>query len=556
MRQIFFFQIVLVTVLLFSGGCRDSNSGQAKSRSGKTTVVDRSSAAAAETSNFGAAPRFTHKDHFAYVRIDIRRLLANPKMAEIEWDELFKPIFSAAGNLFSSVNDIDALTFIADQQLFGLLASIDEESTQSLPLVVVVTGQRVAAADAFGQDFSQVGSDAEQVFVDSAGATKVWLFDDENVVFGPTTLIDKLLGEHAGNGGLLLSTRSNQEAAISGNVLISPIRPTLKSFLGPMRAMVPEVNNIIKAVDALDRFDFAMDLTAAELGSGNFSFSDSTRAAEFRTQLIDYAKSMSSVNQGFSMPSDMDDMAVQSSKQLQIWPKVMSEITQDGLSVTANQRNVAIVVRRPRSLDDLLTAMVDDAKSLAILSERSERLQRVGHALLSYYEVNREFPLPTWSVAPDEGKFSWRVAVLPLLGHEEIYSQFNLNESWDSPHNMRVAENIPPEYLTRIEVIGGPDGPFVEGRALTLENVTDEHEATVMIAEAPPADDYLWHRPSSIPFAKNDGLPQLGMQNESGVLVVTFSGELKTLSRKSVPSFRAALTHNAGDRVGRQGFQR
>src|SRR5262249_39482337 len=41
---------------------------------------------------------------------------------------------------------------------------------------------------------------------------------------------------------------------------------------------------------------------------------------------------------------------------------------------------------------------------------------------------------------------SWRVALLPHIGQESLYKQFNLDEPWDGPNNKKLLEKMPKVY--------------------------------------------------------------------------------------------------------------
>ena len=44
---------------------------------------------------------------------------------------------------------------------------------------------------------------------------------------------------------------------------------------------------------------------------------------------------------------------------------------------------------------------------------------------------------------------SWRVHILPFLDEAELYEQFRLDESWDSPHNQALLIKMPAAYESR-----------------------------------------------------------------------------------------------------------
>jgi hypothetical protein len=69
-------------------------------------------------------------------------------------------------------------------------------------------------------------------------------------------------------------------------------------------------------------------------------------------------------------------------------------------------------------------------------------------ALGDYVNVNKRLPK---NITNKEGKplLSWRVELLKYGGGAELnlYKQFNLDEPWNSPHNMDVALTVPFQYI-------------------------------------------------------------------------------------------------------------
>src|SRR5262249_32600764 len=41
---------------------------------------------------------------------------------------------------------------------------------------------------------------------------------------------------------------------------------------------------------------------------------------------------------------------------------------------------------------------------------------------------------------------SWRVLILPYVEQGDLYSQFKLDEAWDSPNNLPLLEKMPAVY--------------------------------------------------------------------------------------------------------------
>jgi hypothetical protein len=129
---------------------------------------------------------------------------------------------------------------------------------------------------------------------------------------------------------------------------------------------------------------------------------------------------------------------------------------------------------------------------------------------------------------------SWRVKLLPHLGHEELYRQFQLDQPWDSPHNIRLLPQMPAAYRaphrsdsdakpysTYFQVFTGPDttfgpsrsgspfGPPFEARArFKILGIPNGASNVIMIAEAARA--VSWTKPDDLAYAPDQPLPALG----------------------------------------------
>ena len=62
------------------------------------------------------------------------------------------------------------------------------------------------------------------------------------------------------------------------------------------------------------------------------------------------------------------------------------------------------------------------------------------------YDANSHFPAA--AVYDKNGKplLSWRVMVLPYIEQDALYKEFHLDEPWDSDHNKKLLEKMPPLF--------------------------------------------------------------------------------------------------------------
>ena len=102
-------------------------------------------------------------------------------------------------------------------------------------------------------------------------------------------------------------------------------------------------------------------------------------------------------------------------------------------------------------------------------TKSANNMREIVLAILNYESAHQH--LPTW-FGSDELKhpMSWRVAILPFLGHQELFEKYNPEEPWDSEANEEVLKNMPdvfrhpsfPQDSTSTNYIGiaGRNGAF------------------------------------------------------------------------------------------------
>ena len=135
-------------------------------------------------------------------------------------------------------------------------------------------------------------------------------------------------------------------------------------------------------------------------------------------------------------------------------------------------------------------------------------MQKISAAFQKYLSENRCLPAPAIYDSTRRPLLSWRVDLLPYLGHQQLYSHFRLDEAWDSPHNRQLLPAIPPEYQSperfddRTNYLApagagtafpGPQGFGQHG--LMLSDIEDGPANTVILFEADDEAAVPWTRP-------------------------------------------------------------
>ena len=95
----------------------------------------------------------------------------------------------------------------------------------------------------------------------------------------------------------------------------------------------------------------------------------------------------------------------------------------------------------------LLLPAIQSAREAARRMTASNNLKQIGLAMHNHHAAYRALPAP--AITDDDGEplLSWRVAILPFLGEQELYSRFRTDEPFDSPHNLALAQETPDAFV-------------------------------------------------------------------------------------------------------------
>jgi len=213
------------------------------------------------------------------------------------------------------------------------------------------------------------------------------------------------------------------------------------------------------------------------------------------------------------------------------------------------------------------------------LIESKKDLEAIGQGLL-YYSDNfgglppARFNMPSTRTNPKAttSGLSWRVAVLPFIGEDDLYKEFDLDQPWDSPNNLKLVGRMPKIYahplasdkqkqegFTHYRVFVGQgtlfDPSLVRPGELGLRRVgvrigdiTDGRGNTLLVAEA--AEPIEWTRPDDLPFVPNKPLAKLGGSFSMGFNILTADGKVH-LVRQNAKDFalRGLITRNGGEAI-------
>jgi prepilin-type processing-associated H-X9-DG protein len=206
----------------------------------------------------------------------------------------------------------------------------------------------------------------------------------------------------------------------------------------------------------------------------------------------------------------------------------------------------------------LLMSFLTTARADTQRQQSVNHLKQIGLAFHNYHSVNDHFPPPVlYGGKSGRVPYSWRVAILPYLEAQPLYSQYNFDEPWDGPNNRRLIDHMPAVYgypgaglkpgHTAYFVFTGPEAALGKGDRPTVADILDGTSNTILAVEA--RREVPWTKPEDIPFDSHVAPPELGGFTPYGFNVLFGDGSVRLIKKSVDPSVLKALITRAGREV-------
>jgi len=213
----------------------------------------------------------------------------------------------------------------------------------------------------------------------------------------------------------------------------------------------------------------------------------------------------------------------------------------------------------------LLLPAVQQAREAARRSQCMNNLKQIGLALHNYHDMYQSFP-PAY-IADENGKpmHSWRVLILPFLGEDQLYSQYDFSEPWDGPKNSQLLARMPTVYacpsdptpqgrtVTSYAVPVGPNGIFNGSQVTRISDITDGTSNTLMVGEV-SGGAIPWMKPEDVDITKSPGIGApcgFGSHHAGGANFTLADGSARFISKSiAQPTLDALYTRSGNEAVG------
>ena len=260
----------------------------------------------------------------------------------------------------------------------------------------------------------------------------------------------------------------------------------------------------------------------------------------------------------------------------------------------------------------LLVPVVSNARVATRRAVSVNNLKQIGLAFHNYHAEKAYFPASiNLGGKAKRIPYSWRVAILPYIGEQELYKAYNFDEPWDGPNNRKLIDKMPAVYgypgpdgtpssrrhsayfvfagdSTAVGIgpsrsgalMGGEVGMgSLSGRGAGIEQGKDEkanpREENPRTEASPPVPSILqitdgtsntilaveaqreipWTKPEDIPFTMNGPLPDMGGFTADGFNALFADGSVKYL-KKTIPAlvFKALITRDGGEVISSDSY--
>jgi len=567
--------LCLGLALLLASGCSTPNevSGVARQNVQAPVIYDSSDDANPNggTTNSASPPvskeklarlSFLHNDHFGLVSIRPGRFL------EMEARSTETPAISSAleqimapliGSSNAQLRNIERIWILLDRD------GLDLMSFEQMPVVWMIDFQ-----ESFSWDQSEIimgdnnepSSDAEQ----QPTPLSYKILNPQRLAIGSPLQINKFQETSRLQPALLSRLNLiNEEADISGLLVIEPIQRPLEQTLGLFARFGEQARGIANLPEQVRSLSFEFSAFEDTSILGSLEAKDEKTADDlFLTfsGLTSMLESMAPLNgmpvNGTAGANELDspidlmatDVLEKISEEIKV--KSLTQIDQAG-------KFLKIRLKRPSDLENLIAAMSTDYLATRHLEQRRERLEKIGKGMEEYEKKHGHLP-PLNGDGGGEGsvrEFNWRVAILPYLGEQELYDQFDFDQPWDSPQNLAVAQRIPDVFQgdgndpigTSLRVAAGAEQASVpatrwhasfgktavyrsDRKQPQLADIVDQRIRTALVLEGDVESAIAWTAPTSVELESWD-VERFGEPNENGILLLDANFRARLLKKNA-----------------------
>jgi len=458
----------------------------------------------------GQVPAAVSSEYLLFAHLRAKDIRESPVVAEIkqafakaggadEWDEFEQQATKEIG-LGIKPTEIDSVTAcVPEFPAGGGLPSF---------ILILTTSKPIDKAGVFGLG-PQAKPDARGFYTGHAPG-QLHFPDDKTLVILSPNLADKYLGGYAKSRTGWPMTAELTRAA-SGHTLFAAVQMDKfpRQMLGQGEAR--EFGSLLAA----RAVTLTADLKGKELGVAvRAAFPDAAAAGKAKETVQKFiGMAAGFVEQAMSGKGDTELAA--------LGPAVKEAhraLKEARVEVSGSDLTVAGSYKANFDIGAMVADAVPKIRAAAGRTKAQNNLKQIALALINYSDTYGGTP-PIHAVGAkgvplknpnDKPLLSWRVAILPYIEQQNLYSEFKLDEPWDSENNKKLIEKMPKVYApakpgkpgyTHMQMVVGPSAMRPTGMKFPA-SFQDGTSNTIAVVEA--AEPVIWTKPDDVMLPGKD----------------------------------------------------
>jgi hypothetical protein len=212
----------------------------------------------------------------------------------------------------------------------------------------------------------------------------------------------------------------------------------------------------------------------------------------------------------------------------------------------------------------LLLPAVQAAREAARRTTSTNNLRQIMLGMHNYHDAKKSFPPHANYSGDDKPLLSWRVHLLPFIEQEELYSQFRLDEPWDSEHNQTLIAKMPELFIDpssgrspaegRTHYLGVKgEGMLLNGtdKGTEIRRISDGTARTIAVLQVNDERATTWTKPDDWELDSQNVLKGLSGSMHPGTFLVGFAdGSVRPVNESIDPTaFKGMLTIAGGEDI-------
>ncbi|MCH2182846.1 MAG: DUF1559 domain-containing protein [Mariniblastus sp.] len=520
---------------------------------------------------------FLNSDHFACFRGDPVRLLENMRALDVNSDGLQDLLANLIGPANAKLENLENVWIILDREFFSVIPDMSGQPTISPAIVILDLAtpvdkeqlEQLAQAVKLRRSERDERSDEEPTV-----GLETRLLSERRISIGAPAALNKLSENGSGASGLVRDLQAlPPDAELTGVISIRPIRTTLQGLFDLLRNAPGDINQLVDLPSDLQKMTFNLNFNQPD---NFFEMAFYIDNPELKTELFQMANTaladsagvgspgLSSLPVGGGLPMGaIDNGQLIETESTPLILELVEQIQRDRLlQVREEPQKLLVTMARPGRLTDALQAVMRDSQRQLEAEQRTARFRKIAAALKEYEEQHGALPsVESRSQTEDlPAQFSWRVALLPMLGYQELYDRFQFDQPWDHPENLQVAEEIPTEFqfqpdthLSNIHLFAGPGGLHADrASAPGLDQVKDRKIWNAIVIEGSEKTALPWTQPEAL-NGPADSLSRFGKEGEKGVLMIDGRFDVRAV-RRNLETIQSVLSVEGGETMKRADF--